>query len=71
MGSGVGNRMKLAYTRAIIDAIRDGRLTDVPVTKDPIFGFDVVATCPGMPGEMLLPAKRGRTKPPTTQPLRN
>jgi phosphoenolpyruvate carboxykinase (ATP) len=56
-GPGVGNRMKLAYTRAIIDAIHDGKLTDVPVAKDPVFGFDVVTTCPGVPGEMLLPRK--------------
>ena len=35
---GVGSRMKLAYTRAAIDAIHDGTLAEVPVREDPIFG---------------------------------
>lgn len=56
-GPGVGSRMNLAYTRAIVDAIHDGRLTDAPVAKDPVFGLDVITTCPGVPGDMLLPRK--------------
>jgi len=52
---GVGKRMKLAYTRAIIDSIHSGALTDAPVVRDPTFGFDVVSQCEGVPSEILLP----------------
>ena len=52
---GVGSRIKLAYTRAIIDAIHNGTLSTVRTVPDPIFGFTVVSECPGVPGEILLP----------------
>ena len=54
-GYGVGSRMKLAYTRAIIDAIHAGELTDVPSAEDPIFGLQVPAACTGVPEEILNP----------------
>ena len=52
---GVGSRMKLRYTRAIIDAIHSGTLKDAPTVVDPVFGFDVVTSCPDVPSEMLMP----------------
>jgi phosphoenolpyruvate carboxykinase (ATP) len=52
---GVGSRMKLTYTRAVIDAIHDGFLADVPVHEDPIFELQIPASCPGIPTEMLVP----------------
>ena len=52
---GVGSRIKLAHTRAIVDAIHDGTLADAPTTPDPVFGFDVVTRCPGVPDEILRP----------------
>jgi phosphoenolpyruvate carboxykinase (ATP) len=52
---GVGARMKLAYTRAIIDAIHDGVLADAPVCEDPVFGLQVPTVCPGVPAEVLIP----------------
>ncbi len=52
---GVGSRMKLAHTRRIIDAIYDGSLNDAPSINDPLFGFNVITTCPGVPGEILIP----------------
>ena len=52
---GVGARMKLAYTRAAIDAIHGGALADAPCREDPVFGLQVPTTCPGVPGEMLVP----------------
>ena len=52
---GVGSRMKLAYTRAIIDAIHAGQLKDIPTQTDPIFGLHVVTSCPGVPTEILNP----------------
>jgi phosphoenolpyruvate carboxykinase (ATP) len=52
---GTGSRMKLSYTRAIIDAIHAGALIAAPTTTDPVFGFDVVTACPGVPNEILIP----------------
>jgi phosphoenolpyruvate carboxykinase (ATP) len=52
---GVGKRMKLSLTRAVIDAIHSGRLADAPAAPDPVFGFGVVAECPGVPREVLAP----------------
>ena len=52
---GVGSRMKLAYTRAIIDAIHAGQLKDVPTQTDSIFGLHVLTSCPGVPTEILNP----------------
>ncbi|HLQ44527.1 MAG TPA: phosphoenolpyruvate carboxykinase (ATP), partial [Planctomycetaceae bacterium] len=52
---GVGSRMKLSFTRAIIDAIHMGQLNDVPTTTDPIFGLHVVTSCPNVPAEILNP----------------
>lgn len=54
-GYGVGKRMKLSLTRAIIDAIHSGELAAAPTAKDPVFGFDVVTECPGVPREVLMP----------------
>ena len=54
---GTGARMKLAFTRAIIDAIHSGTLQDAPVTEDPMFGFAVVTRCPGVPEDVLIPRK--------------
>jgi phosphoenolpyruvate carboxykinase (ATP) len=52
---GVGSRMPIAYTRAIIDAIHDGSLAQAPTTQDPVFGLSVPTQCPGVPDEVLLP----------------
>jgi phosphoenolpyruvate carboxykinase (ATP) len=54
-GHGVGKRIKLAHTRAILDAIHDGSLTDAKTKRDPVFGFEVVAAAPGVPSEILWP----------------
>ncbi|NUP10140.1 MAG: phosphoenolpyruvate carboxykinase (ATP) [Polyangiaceae bacterium] len=52
---GVGSRMKLKYTRAIIDAIHSGELAKVPTQEDPIFGVAVPTSCPNVPSEILVP----------------
>jgi phosphoenolpyruvate carboxykinase (ATP) len=59
---GVGSRIKLAYTRAIIDAIHDGSLAKAPMQKDPIFGVEVPQTCAGVPSELLVPANAWKDK---------
>jgi phosphoenolpyruvate carboxykinase (ATP) len=52
---GVGSRMKLAHTRAMIHAALDGSLANVPMVTDPIFGLAIPTTCPGVPDEVLNP----------------
>lgn len=52
---GTGSRIKLKYTRAIIDAIHDGSLDQVAMSKDAYFGFEVPESCPNVPSEMLNP----------------
>jgi phosphoenolpyruvate carboxykinase (ATP) len=52
---GAGKRMKLADTRTILDAVHSGALTGAKTVRDPVFGFDVVTECPGVPREILLP----------------
>jgi phosphoenolpyruvate carboxykinase (ATP) len=54
---GVGKRIKLHYTRAIIDAIHSGALAKAKRQPDPVFGFDLIAECKGVPNEILLPRK--------------
>ena len=54
-GHGVGSRMKLKYTRAIIDAIHDGSLANAPTETDPVFGLEVPTLCEGVPSEILIP----------------
>ncbi|HTD94300.1 MAG TPA: phosphoenolpyruvate carboxykinase (ATP) [Chitinophagaceae bacterium] len=52
---GIGNRMKLKYTRAMITAALDGELDNAEFNTDPIFGFAIPAACPGVPSEVLNP----------------
>jgi len=52
---GVGQRMKIKYTRAMIRAILNGSLAQTETTPDPIFGVNVPVSCPDVPGEVLQP----------------
>jgi phosphoenolpyruvate carboxykinase (ATP) len=52
---GVGSRIRLGETRAIIDAIHDGSLEATPSCEDPIFGLHVPISCPGVPDRRLIP----------------
>ncbi len=51
---GVGSRMKIAYTRAMINAALDGKLADTAFVEDPVFGLHVPTQCPAVPGELLI-----------------
>lgn len=53
---GVGKRISIKYTRALLNAALDGKLNHVEFKKDPIFGFEVPKTCPDVPDEVLNPA---------------
>jgi phosphoenolpyruvate carboxykinase (ATP) len=52
---GVGARMKIAHTRAMIRAILDGTLAKVGTEQDPNFGLYVPNTVPQVPAEVLNP----------------
>ena len=52
---GVGSRMKIKYTRAMLNAAMDGALDDVEYVTDERFGFEIPKTCPGVPAEVLIP----------------
>jgi phosphoenolpyruvate carboxykinase (ATP) len=52
---GVGQRMKIGYTRAMIRAILNGDLAEIETTPDPIFGVQVPISCPDVPPEVLQP----------------
>ncbi len=52
---GVGSRIKLKYTRAMISAILEGQLENVDFKVHPIFGLHMPASCPGVPAETLDP----------------
>jgi len=53
---GVGKRISIKYTRALLNAALSGSLNQVPFKKDPIFGFDVPTSCPNVPDEVLDPS---------------
>ncbi len=52
---GVGHRMKLAHTRAMLEAALNGELEGSPSTVDPVFGLNVPTRVPGVPDSVLLP----------------
>jgi phosphoenolpyruvate carboxykinase (ATP) len=52
---GVGNRMKLKYTRAMITAALEGKLDNAEYETHPVFGMAIPKACPGVPKEVLNP----------------
>jgi len=54
-GYGVGSRMKLGYTRAMVNAALAGELDSAEFVADPVFGMDVPTAVPGVPSEVLHP----------------
>ncbi len=54
-GFGLGRRISLSHTRALVDAIMDGSLAGVGFALDPIFGLEYPTSCPGVPPEILNP----------------
>ncbi len=53
---GIGKRISIKYTRALLSAALNGKLDNVKYKKDPIFGFEVPTQCPDVPDEVLDPA---------------
>jgi phosphoenolpyruvate carboxykinase (ATP) len=59
---GEGHRIRLPYTRALIDAALSGALDDVPMRTDDVFGVEVPTAVDGVPAELLEP--RGTWRDP-------
>ena len=53
---GIGKRISISYTRAMLNAALNGNLLDVDYKKDPIFGFEVPLSCPQVPERVLDPS---------------
>ena len=54
---GIGNRMKLEYTRAMITAALEGKLNNIEFDIHPVFGMAVPKECPDVPSEVLDPTQ--------------
>ena len=54
--AGIGKRISIRHTRAILTAALNGSLNQVEFDVDPWFGFDVPLSCPGVPDHILNPA---------------
>lgn len=52
---GIGNRMKLNFTRAMITAALDNQLNAVSFVTDPVFGMSIPTECPDVPSAILNP----------------
>ncbi|MFZ4450738.1 phosphoenolpyruvate carboxykinase (ATP) [Salibacterium aidingense] len=59
---GIGKRMDLAYTRAMIQAALQGELKSAETTRDAVFGLHLPLQCPGVPDELLHPASTWQDK---------
>ncbi|MBI6116156.1 phosphoenolpyruvate carboxykinase (ATP) [Salegentibacter maritimus] len=59
---GVGSRIKLKYTRAMISAILEGQLDNIELKVHPIFGLHMPVSCPGVPTEKLDPINTWENK---------
>ena len=54
-GYGVGERIKLKYSRSIVQSIYNGKLKEAPTQTDPIFGLETITEVPEVPSEVLVP----------------
>jgi phosphoenolpyruvate carboxykinase (ATP) len=59
---GVGSRMKIGHTRAMINAALSGALANVGYDTDPIFNLDVPRSCPNVAPEVLKPRETWKDK---------
>ena len=59
---GIGKRISIRHTRALLNAALTGKLNDVTYKKDPIFGFEVPEHCPDVPDDVLSPSSSWHDK---------
>jgi phosphoenolpyruvate carboxykinase (ATP) len=53
---GVGKRISIKHTRAMLNAALEGKLDKVEYRKDKLFGFSIPKTCPGVPDDVFEPS---------------
>ncbi len=53
---GIGKRISIRHTRALLNAALTGKLENVSYKLDPIFGFEVPERCPDVPDDVLIPS---------------
>jgi len=53
---GIGKRISIRYTRALLNAALEGKLDGVEYARDPVFGFSVPQHCEGVPDHVLNPS---------------
>mgnify|MGYP002641065588 FL=1 len=59
---GIGKRMSIQHTRALLNAALEGDLKEVEFRVDPVFGFEVPKTGKGVPEKVLDPAQTWPSK---------
>ncbi|WP_321296835.1 phosphoenolpyruvate carboxykinase (ATP) [Marinifilum fragile] len=59
---GTGSRIKLKYTRAMVDAALSGKLNDVEYTEDQLFHLNIPTSCENVPTEILNPINTWENK---------
>eukprot|EP01029_Cantina_marsupialis_P020316 TRINITY_DN4764_c0_g1_i1.p1 TRINITY_DN4764_c0_g1~~TRINITY_DN4764_c0_g1_i1.p1 ORF type:complete len:553 (-),score=71.73 TRINITY_DN4764_c0_g1_i1:1269-2927(-) len=59
---GTGSRIKLKYTRAMVDAALKGKLNDVKYIEDNLFHLNIPTTCENVPSEILTPINTWENK---------
>ena len=52
---GVGKRMSIAHTRAMVNAALEGKLQTATFEREPFFGLEIPTAVPGVPAEVLNP----------------
>ena len=60
--AGIGKRISIVHTRAILSAVLEGKLDRVEYNIDPWFGFKIPTNCPGVPDDILNPAEAWEDK---------
>jgi phosphoenolpyruvate carboxykinase (ATP) len=61
-GYGVGSRIKIKYSRAMVNAALNGVFDDIGFQMEPYFGVSVPMSCPDVPGELLNPRNMWENK---------
>ncbi len=59
---GIGKRMSLPYTRAMVEALVEGKLGTSEFEIEPAFGLSIPKSCPGVPSELLAPRNSWKDK---------
>ena len=67
---GIGKRISIRHTRALLNAALNGELDDVPYRTDPIFGFEVPTVCGDVPASVLNPSESWADRNVYTQKYR-